>query len=74
MKLQLNKYKIFKNKEIYKIEPKKIKNIIYECYCKNVSNKYNNDLYEELSNLLGLYSYTKNKINIQPYIIIGHNL
>jgi hypothetical protein len=74
MKLQLNKYRIFENKEIYKIEPKKIKKIIYDCYCKNVSKKYNNDLYEELSNLLGLYSYTKDKINIKPYIIIGKDL
>ena len=74
MKLNLKKYKIYKNKEIYTIEPNKIKKIINDCYCKNVSKKINNDLYEELSNLLGLYSYTKDKIHIKPYIIIGHNL
>ena len=27
-------------------------------------------MYEDISNLLGLYSYTKDKINIKPYIII----
>ena len=74
MKLQLKKYKLYENKEIYIIEPNKIKKIINDCYCKYVSKKENNDLYEELSNLLGLYSYTKNKINIKPYIIIGKNL
>jgi hypothetical protein len=74
MKLQLKKYKLYENKEIYTIEPNKIKKIINDCYCKYVSKKENNDLYEELSNLLGLYSYTKDKINIKPYIIIGKNL
>jgi hypothetical protein len=71
MKLQLKKYKLYENKEIYTIEPNKIKKIINDCYCKYVSKKENNDLYEELANLLGLYSYTKDKINIKPYIIIG---
>jgi hypothetical protein len=74
MKLNLKKYKLYKNKEIYTIEPNKIKKIINDCYCKYVNKKINNDLYEELSNLLGLYSYVKDKINIKPYIIIGHNL
>jgi hypothetical protein len=36
--------------------------------------KENNDLYRELSDLLGLYSYTKDKINIKPYIVIGTDL
>ena len=27
-------------------------------------------MYEDISNLLGLYAYTKDKINIKPYIII----
>jgi hypothetical protein len=74
MKLQLKKYKLYENKEIYTIELNKIKKIINDCYCKYVSKKENNDLYEELANLLGLYSYTKDKINIKPYIIIGKNL
>jgi len=74
MKLNLKKYKLYENKEIYTVVPNKIKQIITNCYLKNVSKKDNDDLYEELSNLLGLYSYTKNKINIKPYIIIGKNL
>ena len=66
--------KIYKNKEIFKVEPQKLKQIIDECYCKYVSKKQNTNLYEEISNLLGLYAYTKDKINIKPYIIIGKNL
>jgi methyltransferase-like protein len=31
-------------------------------------------LYKEVSDLLGLYAYTKDKINIKPYIIIGNNI
>jgi hypothetical protein len=31
-------------------------------------------MYKELSDLLGLYAYTKNKINIKPFIIIGKDL
>ena len=66
--------KMYKNKEIFKVEPTKLKQIIDECYCKYVSKKQNTNLYEEISNLLGLYSYTKDKVNIKPYIIIGKNL
>jgi hypothetical protein len=74
IKLALNENKIYKNKEIFKVEPKKLKQIIDECYCKYVSKKQNTNLYEEISNLLGLYAYTKDKVNIKPYIIIGKNL
>jgi len=74
MKLKLKKNQVIKNKEIYEINPKKLKNIIKECYCKYVSIKENNELYQELSDLLGLYAYTKDKVNIKPYIIIGKNL
>ena len=70
MKLKLNKNQVIKNKEIYQIEPNKLKKIINECYCKYVSKNKNENLYEELSNLLGLYSYCKDKINIKPIIII----
>ena len=35
--------------------------------------KKNEELYKELSELLGLYAYTKNKVNIKPYIIIYDN-
>jgi len=41
------------------------------CYCKNVSKKENNILYDEISELLKLYSYVKDKKYIKPYIIIG---
>jgi hypothetical protein len=56
------------------VEPTIIKKIVSECYCKYVSENTNKDLYEELAELLGMYSYTKGKENIQPYIIIGKKL
>ena len=68
------KFALDKNKEIFKVEPHILKKIIDECYCKNVSKKQNMILYEEISNLLGLYTYTKDKVHINPYIIIGKNL
>jgi len=67
------KEKQIDNKEIYKITHEKIKKIIDDCYCKYVSKKENEELYKELSDLLGLYAYTKNKVNIKPYIIIYDN-
>ena len=74
IKLRLKKNQVIKNKEIYKIDPKKLKNIIKDCYCKYVSMTKNEELYQEISDLLGLYAYTKDKVNIKPYIIIGENL
>ena len=70
IKLKLKSNQLFENKEIFKIEPKILKKVIYDCYCKYVSKQQNKDMYEDISNLLGLYSYTKDKINIKPYIII----
>ena len=70
MKLKLEKNQLIQNREIYKVDPNNLKKIIDDCYCKYVSKNKNNKLYEEISNLLGLYAYTKNKINIKPYIII----
>ena len=74
IKLKLKKNQFKKNKEIYHIEPEILIKVINECYCKNVSNNQNNDLYEELSRLYGLYSYVKDKKHIRPYVIIGSNL
>lgn len=61
----------FKKKEIYKIEPKKLKKIIYKCYCNNISKKEHDNLFEELGDLLKFYKYIKNKNEIKPYIIIN---
>ena len=74
LKLKLKKNQVIKNKEIFHTEPKIIKNIITECYCKHIPENKNKELYEEMANLLGIYAYTKDKINIKPYIIIGKNL
>lgn len=56
------------------IEPKILKKVVHECYCKHVSTNENKELYEEISNLLGMYVYVKDKLNIKPYLIIGKNL
>lgn len=36
--------------------------------------KENKQLFEEISNLLGMYVYVKDKINIKLYIILGNEL
>jgi hypothetical protein len=74
VKLKLKKNQVIENKEIFHTEPKIIKNIITECYCKHIPENKNKEVYEEMANLLGIYAYTKDKINIKPYIIIGKNL
>ena len=43
-------------------------------FCKHVNLKDVEQLYNEISNLLGLYSYVKDKKNIKPYVIIGNDL
>lgn len=71
MKYKLIDKQYVKNKEIYTISNDELKNIIDECYCKNVSKESNDALYKELSELLGLYSYTKDKVNIKPFVIFN---
>lgn len=71
MKFKLKAQQVIKNREIYEIDPEKLKKVISDCYCKYVKNKDQNELYDEISSLLGMYVYTKDKINIKPYIIIG---
>ena len=71
IKILLKNNQVFINREIFDITPKKLKKIIDECYCKYVSKKDNEKLYEEVATLLGLYAYTKDKIHIKPYIIIS---
>lgn len=71
IKLRLKKNQLYENNEIYKVEPEQVKKIVDDCYCKYVSMKENKKMYEEISELLGLYAYTKDKINIKPFIVIG---
>jgi hypothetical protein len=56
------------------VEPKILKKVIDDCYCKYVSSKTNEEMYEDISHLLGLYSYTKDKVYIKPYVVIGKNI
>lgn len=74
MKIKLHDKQVFKDKEIYEIDPRKLKKIIDDCYCKYIPKKESEELYKEISDLLGMYTYVKDKINIKPYIIIGKNL
>ena len=62
--------KIFENKELYKIDAEIIKKVIDKCYCENVSLEENQKMYDEIADLLKFYNYSKNKVNIKPYIII----
>jgi phage anti-repressor protein len=71
IKLLLKKNQVVSGKELFEVDPTTLKKVIDECYCKHVSAKENKDLYEEISNLLGMYIYVKDKVNIKPYIIIG---
>lgn len=68
--LKLDKNRVEQNKEIFKVKPEKIKKIIDECYCQHVNQNEQEELYEDLANLLNLYSYVKNKVNIKPFVII----
>jgi phage anti-repressor protein len=68
---KLENQRYIPDREIFKVDPKKLKKVIDECYCKYVSKQQNEELYKEISDLLGLYAYTKDKINIKPYVIIG---
>ena len=66
MKLKLKNKQVIEGREIYKIDSEKLKKIIDDCYCKNVSKKDNEEMHEELAELLDMYSYVKNKVNIKP--------
>lgn len=74
LKLKLKKQQVLKNKEIFKVDPVDIKKVIEECYCKFVSEDKHTELAKEISDVLGLFLYTKNKVHIKPYVIIGKNL
>lgn len=74
MKFKLKKKQVLPNKEIYEIDVNLLKKVIKECYCKYVNNKQQQELYDDISNLFGMYVYTKDKINIKPYVIIGKEL
>jgi hypothetical protein len=51
-----------------------LKKVIDDCYCNYVSSKKNKEMYEDIAHLLGLYAYTKDKVHIKPYVVIGKNL
>lgn len=69
--LRLNKNRLETHKEIFYVKPSKIKKIIDECYCKHVSEKDHENLFNDLSGLFDFYKYVKNKVNIKPFVIIN---
>ena len=71
IKLNLKNEQLYENKEIYKISAEQLKKIVNDCYCKYVNKEQNEQLYKELSDILGMYSYVKSKTKIEPYIIIN---
>ena len=74
MKHNLIKNQYIKNREIYKVDASTLKQIIDDCYCKYVNNNENKKLYDEIGNLLGLYSFIKDKPKLEPYVIIGNDI
>lgn len=70
----LARNKIDPYKEMVKIEPKTLKKVINDCYCRHVSPEENKELYEEISALLGIYVFVKDQPHVKPYIVIGENL
>jgi hypothetical protein len=74
LKFRLKSKQVIKNREIFQVSPKMIKKIINDCYCKHVPKNKNDGLYKELSDLLGMYVYTKDKINIKPFVIIDEDI
>jgi hypothetical protein len=74
LKTTLRSKQIYKGKELYKVEASELKKAIEECFCKHVKFEEAEQMYNELSNILGLYSYVKDKKNVKPYVIIGNDL
>ena len=74
MKHNLIKNQYIKNREIYKVDASTLKQIIDDCYCKYVNNNENKKLYDEIGNLLGLYSFIKDKPKLEPYVIIDNDI
>lgn len=69
---KLEKKQVIKDREIYSINPKSLRKIIEDCYCKNVPKEAHEELYSDLAGLIGLYGHVqKSKKNIQPYIVIN---
>ena len=71
IKLQLKDHILINRREIYIVDPKKLKETIVDCYCKNVSKKEHNDLYDELAELTGFYAFAKKNKNYTPMLIIN---
>lgn len=74
LKPTLRSKQIYKGKELYKVEASELKKAIEECFCKHVKFEEAEQMYNELSNILGLYSYVKDKKNVKPYVIISNDL
>ncbi len=71
IKFKLKNKQFYENREIYEVDQTKLKKVIINCYCKYVTKKEHDTIYDELSQLSGLYSYIKNKKYIKPYVIIN---
>ena len=71
VKMKLGKCQVMENREIFEVKPASLKKVIDECYCKYVSQKENKELYREIGQLSGLYAFTKDKLDVKPYIIIS---
>lgn len=66
----LEKNRVYKNTELFKISPDNMIDAIDKCYKKLTNKEANAKLYEEVSELLKMYSYVRNKKRLLPYVII----
>ena len=74
VKSKLKDKQFYENREIFEIDQNKLKKLITDCYCKYVTKKENDTMYNELSELAGLYSYIKSKKHHKPYIVIDKKI
>lgn len=74
MKHQLKINQVIKGREIYNVKADTLQQIINNCYTQSVSKDENEELYDEISRLIGFYGYIKDKVRIKPYVIIGKDI
>lgn len=68
---KLKPKQLHENMQIFQININGLKKVIQECYAEHVTKKENNALYDELSQLAGLYAYARDKKIVKTYIVIG---
>jgi hypothetical protein len=61
---------LIKDHEIFKVDLKKLKNVIENCYKKYISKQSNNKLFKAITDLLNFYNFSKASPKYEPYAVI----